>query len=74
MDGGQGLVKGGAGHGRVHVLGAQSAHKELEAIVVSHLLRPQVDAAPNNVTEVGKLSPFLIHPRAQHVLCERRLA
>ena len=51
----------------------QSADKELEAIVVPHnMLRPQVDATPDDETEVDKLSPFLV-PLRSHVLqhCSR---
>lgn len=61
MEGGQAFVESGAGYRRVHILGGQSVHKELEASDVPDLLRPQVDAAPNDETEVGKLSPFLVH-------------
>ena len=40
-EGAQDRVEGFLGHCRVNVLGGQSAHKELEAIVKPHLLRPQ---------------------------------
>ena len=73
IDGGQGLVEGVGRHRRVHALGGQNAHKELEVFIVPHVLRPRVDTAPNDQTEVGKLPPILVHLRL-HVTARKTLA
>lgn len=41
----------------VSTYSGDKAPKELEASVIPHLLRPQLNVAPENETELGKLSP-----------------
>ena len=67
IEGAQDRVQGFLGNCRVNVLGGQSAHNELEAIVKPHLLRPQVDATPNDVTKVGERVPPLVHSESSVV-------